>query len=212
LSVSFGIATAYNSEELLKQAYKRADDLMYREKLYLGTSARNKIVNALLAALSERDHLTEGHGRHLQHLCRTLGEKMGLSRQQLANLALLAQVHDIGKVGIPDRILFKRGPLTEEEWEIMRQHPEKGYRIALASPDLAGIADLILKHHEKWDGTGYPLGLKGEEIPIECRILAIADAFDAMTSDRPYRKAKTVEEALEEIRRCARLDPLKLDN
>lgn len=203
LSVSFGIATAYNSEELLKQAYKRADDLMYREKLYLGTSARNKIVNALLAALSERDHLTEGHGRHLQHLCRTLGEKMGLSRQQLANLALLAQVHDIGKVSIPDRILFKRGPLTEEEWEIMRQHPEKGYRIALASPDLAGIADLILKHHEKWDGTGYPLGLKGEEIPIECRILAIADAFDAMTSDRPYRKAKTVEEALEEIRRCA---------
>ncbi|WP_338834086.1 hypothetical protein MHLNE_04520 [Moorella humiferrea] len=203
LSVSFGIATAYNSEELLKQTYKRADDLMYREKLYLGTSARSKIVNALLAALSERDHLTEGHGRRLQQLCRILGEKMGLSPQQLANLSLLAQVHDIGKVGIPDRILFKKGPLTDEEWEIMRQHPEKGYRIALASPDLAGIADLILKHHEKWDGTGYPLGLKGDEIPIECRILAIADAFDAMISDRPYRRAKRVEEALEEIRRCA---------
>ncbi|MGB9663029.1 MAG: diguanylate cyclase, partial [Moorellaceae bacterium] len=203
LSVSFGLATAYNSEELLKQTYKRADDLMYREKLYLGTSARSKIVNALLTALAERDHLTEGHGRRLQYLCRILGEKMGLSPQQLANLSLLAQVHDIGKVGIPDKILFKKGPLTEEEWEIMRQHPEKGYRIALASPDLASIADLILKHHERWDGTGYPLGLRGEEIPIECRILAIADAFDALTSDRPYRRAGTVEEALQEIRRCA---------
>lgn len=203
LSVSFGIATAYNSEELVKQAYKKADDLMYREKLHLGTSARSQIVNALLAALSERDHLTEGHGRRLQHLCRILGERVGLSPQQMANLSLLAQVHDIGKVGIPDTILFKTGSLTEEEWEIMRQHSEKGYRIALASPDLAAVADLILKHHERWDGSGYPLGLKGEEIPVECRILAIADAFDAMTSHRPYRKAGTVEEALQEIRRCA---------
>jgi HD-GYP domain-containing protein (c-di-GMP phosphodiesterase class II) len=118
----------------------------------------------------------------VQKLCRRLGEKIGLSLQQLVNLSLLAQVHDLGKVGIPDQILFKRGPLTEKEWEVMRQHPEKGYRIALSSPDLAGIADLILKHHEKWDGTGYPLGLKGEDIPIECRVLALADAFDAMCS------------------------------
>lgn len=201
LSVSFGIATAHNSGEL-KDVCKKADDLMYREKLHLGTSARSQIINALLAVLWERDHLTEGHGRRLQRLCRILGERAGLSPQQMANLSLLAQVHDIGKVGIPDAILFKPGFLTEEEWEIMRQHSEKGYRIALASPDLAGVADLILKHHERWDGRGYPLGLKGEEIPIECRILAIADAFDAMTSDRPHRKARTVEEALQEIRRC----------
>lgn len=210
LSVSFGIATAHNSEELLKEAYKKADDLMYREKLYRGSSARNKIVAALLAALSERDFMTEGHGRRLEKLSRMLGEKIGLLPQQLSNLSLLAQMHDIGKVGIPDNILFKEGPLTDKEWEIMRKHPEIGYRIALASPDLAGIADLILKHHEKWDGTGYPLGLKGEEIPIECRILAIVDAFDAMTSDRPYRKAKSLVEALSEIRSCAgkQFDPL----
>lgn len=203
LSVSFGIATADAPEQSLREVYKKADDLMYQEKLYLGAGARSKIVNALLTALSERDYITEGHARRMQKLCQELGEKVGLSAQQLANLSLLAQVHDLGKVGIPDRILFKRGPLTEREWEVMRHHPEKGYRIALSSPDLAGIADLILKHHEKWDGTGYPLGLKGEEIPIECRILSIVDAFDAMTAGRPYRRAKTVREALEEIRRCA---------
>lgn len=203
LSVSFGVATAVTPGQSLKEIYKKADDLMYQEKLYLGASVRSRIVNALLTALSERDYIAEGHARRMQKLCQELGEKVGLSAQQLANLSLLAQVHDLGKVGIPDRILFKRGPLTEKEWEVMRQHPEKGYRIALSSPDLAGIADLILKHHEKWDGTGYPLGLKGEQIPIECRILSIVDAFDAMTSGRPYRRAKTIEEALEEIRRCA---------
>jgi len=203
LSVSFGIATVDTPGQSLKEIYKKADDLMYQEKLNLGASARSKIVNVLLTALSERDYITEGHARRMQKLCQELGEKVGLSAQQLANLSLLAQVHDLGKVGIPDRILFKRGPLTEREWEVMRQHPEKGYRIALSSPDLAGIADLILKHHEKWDGTGYPLGLKKEEIPIECRILSIVDAFDAMTSGRPYCRAKTIEEALEEIRRCA---------
>lgn len=210
LSISFGIATASTPQESLKETYKKADDLMYEEKLYLGASARSKIVDTLLSALAERDFVTAGHTKRVQKLCRRLGEKIGLSLQQLVNLSLLAQVHDLGKVGIPDQILFKRGPLTEKEWEVMRQHPEKGYRIALSSPDLAGIADLILKHHEKWDGTGYPLGLKGEDIPIECRVLALADAFDAMTGERPYRRAKTVEEALEEIRRCAgtQFDPV----
>lgn len=203
LNVSFGIATADAAGQPLKETYKKADDLMYQEKLYFSASARSKIVDALLSALSERDFVTEGHTRRVQKLCQKLGEKLGLSAQQLVNLSLLAQVHDLGKVGIPDQILFKQGPLTEREWEVMRKHSEKGYRIALSSPDLAGIADLILKHHEKWDGTGYPLGLKGEEIPIECRILSIADAFDAMTTGRPYCGAKTVEEALEEIRRCA---------
>ncbi|MBS3779401.1 MAG: HD domain-containing protein [Desulfovermiculus sp.] len=100
-------------------------------------------------------------------------------------------------------ILFKPSPLTEAEWEVMRQHPEKGHRIALASTDLAGIADLILRHHERWDGQGYPMGLQGEAIPIECRILAIVDAFDSMTNERPYRKAMPTAEALKELHRCA---------
>ncbi|WDU82776.1 HD-GYP domain-containing protein [Caloramator sp. Dgby_cultured_2] len=112
-------------------------------------------------------------------------------------------MHDLGKVAISDDILNKREPLTDEEWEILKSHPEKGYRIAVSSPELAGIADLILKHHERWDGKGYPLGLKGEEIPVECRILAVVDAYDAMTNSRPYNIVKTHEEAIEEIKRCS---------
>ncbi|MGB9886518.1 MAG: PAS domain S-box protein [Moorellales bacterium] len=203
LSVSFGLATASAPEESLRDTYRQADDRMYREKLYSGTTARSQIVHALVAALAERDHFAGGHARRLEHWCRLLAERLGLPSRQRADLALLAQVHDIGKIGIPDTVLLKPGPLTDEEWAIMRQHPVKGYRIALATPELAPVADLILKHHERWDGSGYPLGLKGEEIPIECRILAVVDAFDVMTSDRPYRRAKSFAEAVEEIRRGA---------
>ncbi len=203
ISISIGMATAKNDEISLKEVFKRADDLMYGEKLYQSASVRAQLINTLMAALSERDHITEGHAQRLAEMSLLIGEKSGLPPNRFGSLTLLAQVHDIGKVGIPDSILHKTGPLTDEEWKIMRQHSEKGYRIALASPDLSSIADLILKHHEKWDGTGYPLGIKGEEIPLECRIISIVDAFDAMTNDRPYRKAKSKEVAIEEIKKCA---------
>ncbi len=199
LGISLGVAVAEKSDHSLKELFKRADDMMYRDKLYSSSSSRSRIVQSLLAALAERDYITEGHARRLEHLCRAVGEKINLSSNQLADLALLAQVHDLGKVGIPDQILFKPGPLTEEEWEVMRGHPEKGFRIASSSPDLAGISELILKHHERWDGSGYPIGLKENDIPVECRILAIVDAFDAMTTKRPYNEIKTFKEAIKEL-------------
>ncbi len=121
------------------------------------------------------------------------------SSREISNLDLLAKVHDLGKVGIPDSILFKPFSLIEEEWEIMRTHPEKGFRIAISSLGLAGIAELILKHHERWDGKGYPVGISGKEIPLECCILTVADTYDAITNDRPYSKARSREEAIEEI-------------
>lgn len=203
IGILIGIATTESADLNLKEVFKQADDSMYRDKLYRSSSSRSKIVQSLLAALAERDYITEGHARRLEELCRAVGEEVGLSSHELADLTLLAQVHDLGKVGIPDRILYKPGSLTGDEWEIMRGHSEKGYRIASASPDLAGVADLILKHHEHWDGSGYPLGLKGEEIPVECRILAIVDAFDAMTNKRPYNKVKTSAEAVKELKRCS---------
>jgi diguanylate cyclase (GGDEF)-like protein/PAS domain S-box-containing protein len=203
LGLSLGLATSDTEDIAIKELYKRADDLMYRDKLYHSTKARNKNLHALLVALEEKDFITEGHALKLEELCRKVGEKINLSTGQLSDLALLAQVHDLGKVGIPDEILFKRESLTREEWKTMRQHPEKGYRIALSCTDLSGVADFILKHHERWDGSGYPLGIKGEEIPVECRILAIADAYDAMTKDRPYSKARSHQEAVDELKRCA---------
>lgn len=199
LGISIGVTTAEKEDFSLRELFKRADNLMYRDKLYSSSSSRSRIVQSLLAALAERDYITEGHARRLEELCRAVGVKIELTSHQLADLALLAQVHDLGKVGIPDNILFKPGPLTDEEWEVMRGHPEKGFRIASASPDLSGIAELILKHHERWDGKGYPLGIEGSDIPVECRILSIVDAFDAMTTQRPYNRIKTSQEAIKEI-------------
>jgi len=203
LSLSLGSATADTNETTFQELFKKADDRMYRDKLAPSSRVRGKIVKSLLAALDKRDYIAGGHGKRLSRLCRKLGEKRGLTSRQLNNLTLLSQVHDLGKVAIPEQILFKAGPLDEKEWQIIREHPEKGYRIALSSNYLAGIAGLILRHHERWDGSGYPLGLKGVEIPVECRILAIVDAFDAMTNYRPYYHLKTNEEALEELMKCA---------
>ena len=183
--------------------FKEADNNMYREKLHQKNSARSAIVQGLVKALEARDFITEGHGDRLQNLVEEFARVVGIPEYSLPDLRLLAHFHDIGKVGIPDHILFKSGPLTDEEWKIMRQHCEIGHRIANSTPDLAPIADWILKHQEWWNGKGYPLGIQGESIPLECRILSIVDAFDAMTSDRPYRKALDRNAATAELQRCA---------
>jgi len=199
LSISLGYATSSDGATTLTELYRRADDGMLHDKLYRSASMKSEIVKILTAALAERDYITHGHAARIEIICLAIAKKIGLSEAQQADLALLAQVHDLGKVGIPDSILNKRGHLSEAEIKIMRQHPEKGYRIATASPHLAGISRLILCHHERWDGKGYPLGLAGTEIPIECRILAIADAYDAMTGFRPYRKQLGHAKAIQEL-------------
>jgi len=203
LSISIGFAVADRKAADLFEIFKEADNNMYREKLYRSRSARSAVVQTLMKTLEARDFLTEGHGERLQKLVVSLAEAAGLPEIKMTDLRLLAQFHDIGKVGVPDRVLFKPGPLTPEERSEMQRHCEIGHRIAMTAPDLAAIADWVLKHHEWWNGQGYPLGLRGEEIPLECRVLAIADAYDAMTSDRPYRKALPRAEALKELKRCA---------
>jgi diguanylate cyclase (GGDEF)-like protein/PAS domain S-box-containing protein len=201
LSLSTGFAVDSGDPTSIEDLFKEADNNMYREKLHRRRSVRSTIVRTLMKALEARDFITEGHADRLQDLVSDLARAINLPESH--DLRLLAQFHDIGKVGIPDRILFKPQQLTPEERTEMQRHCEIGHRIALSAPDLAPIADWILKHHEWWNGQGYPLGLKGEEIPLECRILAIADAYDAMTNDRPYRKAMSKTAALEELRRCA---------
>jgi HD-GYP domain-containing protein (c-di-GMP phosphodiesterase class II) len=143
-----------------------------------------------------------------------LGKELKLSENQLDELNLLATLHDIGKISIPDNIIFKPGKLNEMEWKIVKKHPEIGHRIAKTTPELSTIADGILTHHEWWDGNGYPRGLKECEVSIISRIVSIVDAYDAMTSDRPYRKALSKETAIKELKRCSgtQFDPDLVNN
>ncbi|MGB9793106.1 MAG: PAS domain S-box protein, partial [Thermacetogeniaceae bacterium] len=206
LSISFGMATADSPEQPLKEAYKRADDLMYEAKHELGREFQSKLIDTWLSELLEQLQVTEDQLRLKEELCRRLGERAGLSPKQLANLSLLLRAQDLGMVGMPEKVLRRGKRLTKREQKLLRQHPERGYRLALFSNELSGIAELILKHHENWDGSGYPLGLKGEEIPIECRILSIVEAF---TKAADERRGGSPESALEVIRGNAgsRFDP-----
>ncbi|HWI55168.1 MAG TPA: HD-GYP domain-containing protein, partial [Desulfobacteria bacterium] len=202
LSLSVGFSSSEICNDI-DEMFKEADNNMYREKLYRKQSARSSIVSTLAKMLDARDYITEGHAERLENLTLNLAEKINYPTQLLNNLRLFARFHDIGKVGVPDRVLFKLGPFTPDEFTIMQKHCEIGYRIAMSAQDLVPISEMILHHHEWWDGRGYPLGLRGKDIPLECRILAIADAYDAMTNDRPYRKAISQSAALAEIEKGA---------
>lgn len=203
LSITLGTAIADSPDQDLREVYLRAENTMFRKKLHSPKSNRNSVVQVLLTALAERDFITEAHAERIRHFAALLGTSVGLSEPELTDLQLLAQFHDIGKLAVPDCILLKPGPLTPEERIKMNRHPEVGYRIAHSSPDLAPIADNILTHHEWWNGEGYPLKISGTDIPLQCRILAVVDAYDAMTSDRPYRKAMHHRDAIQELVRCS---------
>ncbi|MFH0810649.1 MAG: diguanylate cyclase [Pseudomonadota bacterium] len=213
LSMSVGTASTSDPSVSLSDLCKEADNNMYREKLHRSRSARSAIVQTLMKTLEARDDLNEGRSKRVQALTSRLALAAGIPERELPDLSLLAKFCDIGKVGVSDSILRKTGPLTPEEATEMRRHCEIGYRIAQSAPDLAPIADWILKHHEWWNGAGYPTGLKQEDIPLECRVLAVTSAYDALTSDRPFRKALTHEEAMAELRKCAgtQFDPAVME-
>jgi response regulator RpfG family c-di-GMP phosphodiesterase len=156
-------------------------------------------LKALTAALEKRDAETHGHSERVVTFSLRLGREMGLSREQLTSLEFGALLHDIGKIGVPDAILRKPAKLTEEEWVEMRKHPSHGQQILCGIEFLKGAARVVAQHHEKWDGSGYPSRLRGEEIDLNARIFAVADAFDAITSDRVYRKGKSYEAAATEL-------------
>jgi HD-GYP domain-containing protein (c-di-GMP phosphodiesterase class II) len=160
VSMSIGIGISENKQRSLEEAYIMADRMMYSDKLQRSGEARSRLVRTLLANMYEREYLSADRSELIQALAVKLGLKAGLTEQQLADLDLLAQVYELGKAVTDETVLIKPNKLTEAEWDIIRQHPEKGYRIAGALPDLAAIAGLILSHHENWDGTGYPLGIK----------------------------------------------------
>lgn len=203
LSVSLGYSVIEQSYGSLEQALQDAEEWMYHQKLLEGKSYRNTVISTLLSTLYEKSLETEEHAERLKDNCCRMGRELHFTDAEMNELSLFAILHDIGKVGVDQSILKKPAPLSLEEWEEMRKHPEIGYRIAQNTPELIGVSEYILSHHERWDGSGYPRGLKGDQIPLMCRILSIADAFDAMTNDRAYRRAKSREAAIAELNRCA---------
>ena len=168
---------------------------------------------ALVTALDAREHETSDHSQRVVRYTLAVARRMGIRADEMEHIGRGALLHDIGKIGVPDSILLKPGPLTKVEWGEMRRHPEVGYRILQTIDFLRPAAEIVLAHQERWDGGGYPRRLRGDEIPLGARIFAIADTLDAMTSDRPYRKAVTFAEARMEIARCGgtQFDPVCVD-
>ena len=202
-SLSLGFATKKSDDDTIEEVFKIAENYMYQRKLLSNKSVHNAIIKSIQATMYERSFETEEHSRRLAHYAGKIGRRLNLPQGQLDEIELLAMLHDIGKIGVDDNVLKKPGPLNDIEWIQMKRHPEIGYRIAISSPELSPIAEYILSHHERWDGKGYPRGLEGENIPIQARIIAVADAFDAMTNDRPYRDKLPDHHAVEEIKKCS---------
>jgi diguanylate cyclase (GGDEF)-like protein/PAS domain S-box-containing protein len=202
INYSYGYAHHTRAKNMIELQYK-AQQHLTSNKLAEKRSLRNSLLNSIVTTLSEKSHETKEHASRLSELSVAMGKRLNMAEHHISELKILAILHDIGKIGIPESILNKPGTLTPQEWEIMKKHPEIGYRIALASGELEQIANYILYHHERWDGQGYPKGLSGEDIPLPSRIIAIVDTYDAMTSDRVYRKKLTHEVAIDELRKNA---------
>jgi putative nucleotidyltransferase with HDIG domain len=161
------------------------------------------ILSVLTEAIEARDPYTRGHSARVTALAEAIARRLGWSEQRLASLRVGGALHDIGKLAVSDEVLGKKDRLDDHELAQIRQHPKIGAKLLLRVAALREALPYVLYHHERWDGRGYPSGKAGEEIPVEARVLALADAFDAMTSDRPYRRALTRRQALAEIERCA---------
>jgi diguanylate cyclase (GGDEF)-like protein len=183
-------------------ALQMADRRLYAQK-HVTKLGRGQPHEVLLEALFERDPELREHVQGVASLSVAVGKRLGLNPEEVEELVIAAQLHDVGKIAIPDAVLHKSGPLDEAEWTLIRQHPLVGQRILSAVPALVGVGAIVRATHERWDGAGYVDGLSGHAIPLAARIIAICDAFSAMTSERPYGGAVPVEEALGELRRCA---------
>lgn len=203
ISISLGWDTKMVSSENIKDVLKSAEDFMYKKKIAENASNRSRVIGAILNTLLIKSPVEEEHARRVGKYSQMIGEAMGIKSGEINELILAAQVHDIGKIAIDYSMLMNPGLLTHDEVKEMSRHPEIGYRLLSTSTEYHSVAESILTHHERWDGTGYPQGIKGDAIPLMARIIAVADAFDAMTGGRPYRPARSDGEALDEIRRCS---------
>ncbi|MBN2072657.1 MAG: PAS domain S-box protein [Actinobacteria bacterium] len=210
LSISLGASTKEHPDEDIDNIIKSAENNMYSRKLLERKSISGSIIAALERALWEKSHETKGHAERIRKLAVKLGNSINLFQDKLDELALLAKLHDIGKITIPESVLNKNDKLTGKEWELIKKHPETGYNICSSSPQLVAISEAVLAHHEWWNGSGYPLGLKGKNIPITSRIISIADSYDVMVTGRNYRKPLSKSEAVAQLKKYSgiQFDPV----
>ncbi len=202
-SISLGVAVKSSDRENIYHIIRMAEAEMYDDKLLRSRENHERVIAALLARVHESRPDLAHHTRRAQAHVRTFGAAMGLSDSQMENMELMARLHDIGKAVIPKEVIQKQGRLNDQEWQIMKRHPEAGYRIVKTFAETARISDDILAIRERWDGTGYPRGLKKEKIPYLARMFSIIDVFDAMTHERPYGRVYTAKEAAVQIRENA---------
>jgi diguanylate cyclase (GGDEF)-like protein/PAS domain S-box-containing protein len=203
ISLSFGVAVKTTNSDMIEDIIVKAENDMYSKKTLHNQSSRNQVITALFNSLKEKYNEERVHSDRVSQYCLAMGKKMNLTYSEVLELELAGRMHDIGKITIPDHILKKPGKLTEDEWQVMKSHTTNGYQILRSADKYTRLADYALTHHERWDGKGYPKGLKQEEIPFFSRIIGICDAYEAMTSDRPYRKAMSKEYAINELKNCS---------
>ncbi len=213
LSASCGTAIKTDELQHIEGVLIEAENDMYAQKTLHNQSSRNQVIVALFDSLKDKYEAERDHSDRVSAYCLLMGEKLNLTPQEKLELEFAGRMHDIGKITIPDSILKKPGKLTDEEWVIMKNHTINGYQILRSADKYSNLADYALTHHERWDGKGYPKGLSKEDIPLFSRIISIADAYEAMTADRPYRKALSKDVAIAELKRCSgtQFDPNLVD-
>ncbi len=202
-SISIGCATMVTEHMSLDYLFKKADEMMYKEKLHESQLMREKTLDSIFLNLIEGNKIEKMHIEFIHDLAVKIGEALNLTADDLRKLSLASHFHDVGKIGVKYEVLNKKSPLTEDEYEEVKRHSELGYQIIKSINNMGNISEIILHHHEAWDGSGYPDGLKGEAIPLLSRIICVVDAYEAMVHDRPYRKTKTHKEAVEELLKFA---------
>ncbi len=199
LSISLGYSTKCNIQQDIIKVITDSEDMMYSIKMLESKSQKSKTLKIIIETLYERSKQDVEHSKNVGRLCKLIGEALELSLKEVSELEVLGNIHDIGKIGVSENVLNKTCELTEADWIEVKKHSEIGYHIVSSTNEISFLAEAILAHHEWYNGSGYPKGLKGEQIPKIARILAIADAYDAMISYRPYRKSKSKEEAINEL-------------
>lgn len=202
-SVSFGWATKSSQNEDIRKIFMKAEDYMYRNKLAESSSMQNETIKLITKTLYQKNRREQLHCERVGKLCELIGNAMRLGPEAVRELKMAGLLHDIGKIGIDETLLNKKGKLTDSEWRDMKRHPEIGYHILKSVNEFAPIAKYVLHHHERIDGRGYPRQLKDEDIPLQSKIISIADAYDAMTSHRPYREDLNLPEVVEELKNNA---------